>query len=46
MGESLMVGSKSNMTVLNVFGKDFMKPRYIQDRLDIGKPNIEYYTVM
>lgn len=40
-----MVGQKSNYTVLNVLGRDFMQARYVQDRLNLGRPDIEYYAV-
>lgn len=40
-----MVGQQSNYTVLNVLGRDFMKTRYVQDRLNLGQPDIEYYMV-
>lgn len=40
-----MLNQKSNATVLNVLGSDFMNARCIADKLDIGKPKIECYTV-
>ncbi|XP_031628487.1 EF-hand domain-containing family member C2 [Contarinia nasturtii] len=40
----LMLDQKSNATVLNVLGRDFMNARCITDKLDIGKPNIDFYT--
>lgn len=40
-----MIDQQSNATVLNVLGRDFMHARCIPDRLDIGKPKIDYYTV-
>lgn len=41
----LVVGQQSNYTVLNVLGRDFMKARYVQDRLNLGRPDIVYYSV-
>ena len=40
-----MLDQKPNATVLNVLGRDFMNARCIADKLAIGKPNIDYYTV-
>lgn len=40
-----MINQQANGTVLNVLGRDFMHARCIPDRLDIGKPKIDYYTV-
>lgn len=40
-----MLDQKSNATVLNVLGCDFMNARCIPDKLAIGKLNIDCYTV-
>lgn len=45
MDSSVMAGQNSNITVLKTLGSMFSKAAFIQDRLDLGKPDIEYYTV-
>lgn len=40
-----MVHQKSNPPLLNVLGRNSMQARCIQDKCDIGNPNVEFYTV-
>lgn len=40
-----MLDQRSNTTLLNVLGCDFMNARCMTDKLSIGKPEIDFYTV-
>lgn len=43
-----MFGQKENTTILNILGRgrNILNQRFIEDRLNLGKPPIEYYTVI